>query len=495
MSNTTLHGFRYITEKNFSYIERVWWFIMVICSIVMCGILIRQVWIKWDESPVIVSFADTSNSVWHIPFPAVTLCTETKPKKRVFNFTKVNYEIRRNRSNVSPEDIKTFHDMLLLCNYAEDPEGGPETVEDIKSSIATLQRLAPTRDEVFYQCFWNSLTCQEMFYHTLTKDGYCFTFNMLSAEEMFRTQNLHKDYYHAAGHNKSSWTLGGGYLPGETIHTYPRRGPSYGGVEFEVVLLTDIRDLDLECRGPVQGFKIWLHNPAELPNMGQNFFRLPIKYQSAAAVTPRVTKTSEGLRNYPPHKRNCFYSNERYLRFFRIYTQRNCELECLSNHTAHRCGCVPLYMPHGPETKVCGFGKRECVTNAFEELSLSKSTLDEGTKHLSKDCDCLEACTELKYDAEVAQAVYDMTKYRQNPDPDIAQEFRQPSGLVVYFAEELFTSLLRSELYGRVDFLASCGGIMGLFMGFSFLSVVEIIYYFTLRLFCRIRQSSTVVAE
>lgn len=49
-------------------------------------------------------------------------------------------------------------------------------------------------------------------------------------------------------------------------------------------------------------FQIWLHNPAELPNMGQNFFRLPIKFQSAAAITPRVMDTSEGLRHYPPDK-------------------------------------------------------------------------------------------------------------------------------------------------------------------------------------------------
>ncbi|XP_059060865.1 pickpocket protein 28-like [Achroia grisella] len=495
MSNTTLHGFRYIADKNFTSVERVWWFFMVVSSIAVCAIFIRKVWIKWDESPVIVSFADTSNSVWHIPFPAVTLCTETKPKQTVFNFTKINFDLKEDRSKVSPEDLKTFQDMLLLCNYASDPNGGPEIVEDIQSSIATLQRLAPTRDDVFLDCLWDTLNCEQMFYHTLTKDGYCFTFNMLSAEEMFRTENLHKDYYHVAGHNKSAWTLERGYPPGETIKTYPRRGPSYGGVEFEVILLTDIRDLDQVCRGPVQGFKIWLHNPAELPNMGQNFFRLPIKHQSAAAVTPRVTATSDGLKHYPPHKRNCFFPEERYLSFFRIYTQRNCELECSSNHTAYRCGCVPLYMPHGPDTKVCGPGKRQCVTNAFEELSLSKSALDEDSKHLTKKCDCLEACTELKYDAEVSQAVYDLTTYRRHSNPDIAHGWRLPSGLVVYFAEELFTSLRRSELYGGVDFLANCGGIMGLFMGFSFLSVIEIIYYFTLRLFCRIRQSSTVVAE
>jgi acid-sensing ion channel, other len=52
---------------------------------------------------------------------------------------------------------------------------------------------------------------------------------------------------------------------------------------------------------------------------------------------------------------------------------------------------------------------------------------------------------------------------------------------VLYFSEELFTSLRRSELYGGTDFLANCGGILGLFMGFSFLSLLEVIYFFTIR--------------
>lgn len=33
----------------------------------------------------------------------------------------------------------------------------------------------------------------------------------------------------------------------------------------------------------------------------------------------------------------------------------------------------------------------------------------------------MQACTELKYDAEVSQAVYDLTTYRRNPNPDIAK--------------------------------------------------------------------------
>ena len=45
----------------------------------------------------------------------------------------------------------------------------------------------------------------------------------------------------------------------------------------------------------------------------------------------------------------------------------------------------------------------------------------------------------------------------------------------------------RSELYGPVDFLANCGGLLGLFMGVSLLSIVDIIYYCSLHLVCNLR--------
>lgn len=42
----------------------------------------------------------------------------------------------------------------------------------------------------------------------------------------------------------------------------------------------------------------------------------------------------------------------------------------------------------------------------------------------------------------------------------------------------------REVLFGWVDLLVSFGGIAGLFLGFSLLSGIEIIYYFTVRAGC-----------
>lgn len=47
----------------------------------------------------------------------------------------------------------------------------------------------------------------------------------------------------------------------------------------------------------------------------------------------------------------------------------------------------------------------------------------------------------------------------------------------------------REVLFGWVDLLVSFGGIAGLFLGFSLLSGVEVIYYFTLRAVCMVYKS------
>jgi hypothetical protein len=61
------------------------------------------------------------------------------------------------------------------------------------------------------------------------------------------------------------------------------------------------------------------------------------------------------------------------------------------------------------------------------------------------------------------------------------------ASLKVFFKDNEFVPLKRFQLYGTVDFLANCGGLLGLFVGVSVLSIVEIFYYFILRLACIMR--------
>lgn len=72
-NNSSIHGVRYMGERRRPLVERVWWVIAFCCSIYGCSRLIYNVWNKWDQSPVIVSFAEKSTPVWQIPFPSGTV--------------------------------------------------------------------------------------------------------------------------------------------------------------------------------------------------------------------------------------------------------------------------------------------------------------------------------------------------------------------------------------------------------------------------------------
>lgn len=60
----------------------------------------------------------------------------------------------------------------------------------------------------------------------------------------------------------------------------------------------------------------------------------------------------------------------------------------------------------------------------------------------------------------------------------------------IFFGAESTVPKFRKRLYGTTDLIANTGGILGLCLGFSILSGVEVLYFLTLRLFwkrCRKR--------
>ncbi len=44
-------------------------------------------------------------------------------------------------------------------------------------------------------------------------------------------------------------------------------------------------------------------------------------------------------------RRQCYFETERHLTFFKAYTQRNCELECVAKNIIQKCKCSPFFMP------------------------------------------------------------------------------------------------------------------------------------------------------
>nr|XP_023027175.1 pickpocket protein 28-like [Leptinotarsa decemlineata] len=209
-----------------------------------------------------------------------------------------------------------------------------------------------------------------------------------------------------------------------------------------------------------------------------------------------MMSTSREVENYRPSIRQCYFADERSLKYFNIYTPDNCRLECLTNYTLNMCGCVNFYMPRNHSTAICGNGKVECMDDALYKMKEKEVEIMLGESSNSNSaCNCMPLCSELTYNTETARTQFYWREMFQ-AEKMVAETMKEIgvnvsdvhlSRLSVYFMRDQFLKYKRTELYGPFDFLANFGGLLGLFTGFSVLSAVEIIYYLCVRWYCNKR--------
>ncbi|XP_031355611.1 pickpocket protein 28-like isoform X2 [Photinus pyralis] len=487
--NTSIHGFKFLGERKRYIPEKIWWMSVILIALSSSSALIRKSYYKWQTSPVVVTFATSETPIWDIPFPAITICPEVNAHPKVFNYSDVYLKYRREENTTEEEDTY-FKLYSTICN---------ERLEFIDQNATKLMTddefsmfLGSFADLQAEHCKWlgEDLNCDDSFSYILTSEGWCRTFNMLPPNEVYTDPG---ELSENSTDEEELWSFDGGYPPGAGFNTHPRRTMLTGvkaGLQLD--LFTDDDNLDYLCN-EISGFMVTLHNPAEVPNMDTHF-RVPMDTAVVVAIKPSMISTSDEIKSYSLDDRLCYLPGERQLSNYKIYTQQNCMVECLANYSLKVCGCAGFYMLSNEEvTPVCGAGSRKCL----EEARVSFLDNDFLSEHVnqSKKCNCLPTCTSLTFDAEVSQTEWNWRKTYHFKEHDqnfnITYERDHFSRLIVYYKNLQFMTSERNELYGLFDFLANCGGFLGLLCGFSFTSLMEIIYFLTLRFVCNLIKFGT----
>jgi acid-sensing ion channel, other len=245
-----------------------------------------------------------------------------------------------------------------------------------------------------------------------------------------------------------------------SVDEYPLMSSSRTGNGLKTTFHRNKEVLKIEtCLAP----SFIVHSPFELPgsydqNERVNYY---YGYDLEVLITPEIIKTDRSLKTYEPKQRGCYFKGEKSLKFFKIYTRRNCEFECYAEHFLSKLNCVPFYMVRNETTEVCG---------AQEEISLQLEFYLVLRK--VNECECLEECDSIKYKFEVVAHSKDERATNFSSD-SMSIEFK--------FKDLLIAPLRRYQPFTFSEFLAQSGGMMGLFAGISALSIIELFYFLSLR--------------
>jgi acid-sensing ion channel, other len=212
---------------------------------------------------------------------------------------------------------------------------------------------------------------------------------------------------------------------------------------------------------------IFVHSSDFLPTFSgrEDFYGIDYGRNIEVEVTPEIIKTDRSLAKLDPEMRECYFDNERSLRFFRAYTQKNCEIECFTNYTIQRCGCVALDQPYSISHNITlchyrSFHDSICCMHVRTELQMQENF------SIERNCSCYPTCDSISFHTK-----YRYTKINTN-ETTIAVRMNTDD-IVLYRRYQQFTFS---------DIVSYVGGLLGLFAGISMLSIVELFYFFSLRL-------------
>ena len=470
--SSSLHGLRYIGTTTLSAFERIFFgisFLMVFC---LAAYFISNVWQKWKETPIIIGLDPSATNIKDIPFPAVTICNMNQVKK---SFAK---SLTAQRDKIILESICTQGDSIN--DEDENIEGKWTYVREF------LLNASQSCDDMIQLCKFGMqrINCDESFKSVLTDEGLCCTFNAVHPKLMFNDfDQLEEDMTGEIEY--STWSPEGGYqvdtVNGKKPYPVPVPGP---GSHMGLTLIINADVSNYYCSSTSSsGFKVLLHSPIETPKIANYGFFVGTGMETKVVISPKISEASDLIRKVPIQQRQCIFANEANLSYYKIYSKNNCEMECSSKTTEEACGCTLYYMPRKftNGSKICNRKKANCYEKVL--YNIASSMVEEYSCNY-----CLPACFEINYGREISSSKLgtgDFITAEAIKKRGDAHYIRDNLAIIhIFFIDNAYGGFTKSELIGFTEFLSNTGGLLGLFMGFSVISLIEIIYFLSLRPYC-----------
>lgn len=163
-----------------------------------------------------------------------------------------------------------------------------QTVEDLRSTQLINYLKACKISGVF--------CAAQMVKSVLTDDGYCFSFNLWNQDEILEQNAIQMDYPYVTDEDiNGSRNVS---TPPVSNLSYPSRQGKGSNLAVNILLQINKKQFTGPCQGPVEGFKVHLHLPYEMPRLRNNYFRVPFQKRTMVTINPNITTTSLRLQKY-----------------------------------------------------------------------------------------------------------------------------------------------------------------------------------------------------
>ncbi|XP_075770595.1 acid-sensing ion channel 4 [Pelodiscus sinensis] len=439
LRGTTLHGLHYMGARPQSCPRRLLWGLAFLLSLSLLG--------AWSSDRVRYLLSSPVHSrvrlepAPRLRFPAVTLCNNNPVRFRQLTRPDLyaagqwlglageNRSLLPGLLEALPEAQR--HWLSRLANYSRFLP--PRRAERTLASL--LHRLGHQLPDMLLACRFQGQACgPQHFTPVYTRYGKCYTFN---------------------GDPSSP-------------RTARQRGAGHG---LELML-----DIQQEEYLPIwretnetsfeAGIRVQIHSQEEPPYIHQLGFGVSPGFQTF------VSCQEQRLTYLPQPWGNCRASvpGEQILPGYEGYSIAACRLQCEREAVVSTCHCRMVHMP-GNESL--------CSPNVYIECA--DRTLDAAVEDSQELCSCPTPCNLTRYGKEISMvripnkssARYLARKYQRN-ETYIRENFLV---LDIFFEALSYEAIEQKKAYELAGLLGDIGGQMGLFIGASILTVLEILDY------------------
>jgi amiloride-sensitive sodium channel len=411
---SSIHGIRFLSKRRNNNFSRIFWSLSLIMS--LFGLIYngKRLYIKLNVSPDIGTSVkqELSNQ---IPFPAITVCMPLFAKSGLANLSHYIEEYHKNGKmnvlNLTETEKKYLTANAMRCgNNRLFPLFECCKNANISNVVQLMEESSPKIDEIFTTCSANFtfMDCSKMFKRILTHNGFCYTTNMQDFDTIFNDKALSEDFkiYMKQMSSKVEdhtihWTLDHGYKNDSISNVVPLRLTKANIHNIRVFSTLD--DVNNKCG--LSDIEVILHLPNEIPTYYHHEYEFEHSHSERLVLSAKVTRAHESLRNYPPQLRGCYFSDEKKLHFFKVYTRNHCYLECFTNHVLEKCGCVAFHMPRNASTEICDLDNGMCLHSCIYRWPLNDNMADGKTP-----CECYPTCNYIEYSVQEIDTVYDSAR-------------------------------------------------------------------------------------